>query len=109
MSLHVLSKIKITKYFNCGPRFNGGFSTDNLSKIKDGIYVINLDDKKSKGSYWIPFFIDKNAAVYFDSSGIEYILQEILNKIKYKSITNNIIIIQSDDSIICGFFLLMFH
>ena len=46
MSLHVLSNIKITKYFNCGPRFNGGFSTDNLSRIKDGTYVINLDDKK---------------------------------------------------------------
>ena len=33
--------------------------------------------------------------------GIEYILQEVLNKIKDKSITHNIFRIQDNDSIMC--------
>ena len=37
--------------------------------------VINLIDKSIKGTHWVSLFIDKNTAVYFDSSGIEYIPQ----------------------------------
>ena len=35
-------------------------------------------------------FIDRNTAVYFDSFGTEYIPQEVLSKIRNKSITHNI-------------------
>ena len=48
------------------------------------MYVINLDDEIVKGTHWISLFIDRNTAVYFDSSGIEYIPQEVLNKIRDK-------------------------
>ena len=41
--------------------------------------------------------------MYFDSFEIEHVSQEVLNKIKDKSITHDIIWIQSDDSIMCGF------
>ena len=40
--------------------------------MQDGAYVINLNDKNSKGTYWVSLFIDRNTAVYFDSFGIEY-------------------------------------
>ena len=43
-----LNNIQITEYFNHKPRLNGVFSRNNLSRIKDGAYVINLDDKKVK-------------------------------------------------------------
>ena len=49
------------------------FSRNNLPRINDGAYIINLDDKNSKGTNWVLLFIDKNLAVYFDSSGIEHI------------------------------------
>ena len=35
---------EIQKYYKNEPRFNGVFSRDNLPKIKDGAYVINLDE-----------------------------------------------------------------
>ena len=66
--------------------------------------MINLDNKKSKGTHWVPLFIDRKLAVYFGLFGIEYIPQEILNKIKGKSITHNIFRIQDNESIICGFY-----
>ena len=40
--------------------------------------------------------------MYFDSFGIEHIQQEVLSKIKGKSITHNMFRIQDDDSVICG-------
>ena len=49
-------------------RFNGVFSKDNLPRTKDGAYDINLDDKWSKGTYWVSIFIDRNKAMYFEDS-----------------------------------------
>ena len=96
------------KYFNYEPSFNGVLSRENLPRIKDGAYVLNLEDKESKGEYCVSLFIEKNTSAYFDSFGIEYIPQEVLNKIKDKSITHNIFRIQSDDSIISGFYCIAF-
>ena len=42
--------------------------------------MINIDDKKSKGTHWVPLFFDRNTVVYFDSFGIEYIPQKVLNQ-----------------------------
>ena len=72
------------------------------------MYVINLDDEIVKGTHWISLFIDRNTAVYFDSSGIEYIPQEVLNKIRDKWITLNIFRIQDNESIMCGLYCLAF-
>ena len=84
------------------------FSRNNLPKIKDGFYVINLDDKKSKETHWVSLFINKNTAVYFDSFRVIYIPQEVLNKINDKSITCNIFRIQDDDSIMFEFYWIAF-
>ena len=46
----------------------------------------------------------KSKGTHFDSFGLEYILQEVLNKIKDKSITLNIFRIQDNDFIMCGFY-----
>ena len=99
----VLKHCKIPKYYDQDCRFNGIFSRNNWPRIKDGAYLINLDDKNSKGTYWASLFIDRNLAVYFDSFEIKYIPQEVLKKIKDKSITHKIIKIQDNESIMCGF------
>ena len=39
-----LTNFEIQKYHQNEPRFNGIYSTDNLTKIKDGAYAINLDE-----------------------------------------------------------------
>ena len=48
-------------------------------------------------------FIERNTVVYFDSFGIEYIPQEVLNKIRDKSIPHNIFRIEDNESTMCGF------
>ena len=44
MPPHLLTNFEIQKYYQIEPRFNGVYSIDNLPKIKDGAYVINLDE-----------------------------------------------------------------
>ena len=44
--LHPLNKVEITNYFNYEPRFNDLFSRNNLPRIKDGAFAINIDDKR---------------------------------------------------------------
>ena len=86
----VLLHIEITNYFNDEIK-------KHLPRIKDGAYVINLDDKNSKGTHWVSLFVNKNTAVYFDSFVIEYTPQEVLNKIKHQSITHNMFRIQDNE------------
>ena len=74
MLSHPLTNFEIQKYYKNEPRFNGVFSRNNLpKKIKDGTYVINLDEYADLGTHWIAFFCDKNAIIYFDSFGVEHV------------------------------------
>ena len=64
--------------------------------------------QNSKGTHWVSLFFNKNTAVYFDSFGTEYISQEVLNKIRDKSITHNIFRIQDNEFIMRGFYCITF-
>ena len=44
MPPHPLTNFEIQKYYQNESRFNDVYSRDNLPKIKDGTYVINLDE-----------------------------------------------------------------
>ena len=49
MSSHLLTNFEIQKYHQNEPKFNGVYSRNNLSKIKDGIYIMNLKEYESIG------------------------------------------------------------
>ena len=46
------TNFEMQKYQN-EPRFNGVYSRDNLSKMKDGAYVINYDEYSAIGTHWV--------------------------------------------------------
>ena len=79
------------KYKN-EPRFNGVFSRDNLPKIKDGAYVINLDEYSDIGTYWVALYVqnNNNNVIYFNSFGVEHIPKKIRTFINNKNIKTNI-------------------
>ena len=60
MQPHPLPDFEIQKYYQNEPKFNCVYSRNNLTKIKDGVYVINLDDFKSKGTRWIALYVNGN-------------------------------------------------
>ena len=51
MPPHLLTNFEIQKYYQNEPKFDGVYSRNNLPKIKDGAYVINLDEFKSIGTH----------------------------------------------------------
>ena len=92
MPPHPLANFEIQKYYQNEPKFDGVYSRNNLSKIKDDAYVINLDEYESTGTHWIALNVNGNNkrtfydAIYFDSFGVEHIPkknQRIYTKQKY--------------------------
>ena len=47
---HPLTNFEIQKYYQNEPKFNGAYLRNNLPKIKDEAYVVNLDEFKSIGT-----------------------------------------------------------
>ena len=72
----------------------------DLMAFSQGIFMVF--------THWVSLFIDRNTAVYFYSFGIEYIPQEVLNKIRDKSITHNIFRMQDNESIMSRFYCVAF-
>ena len=71
------------KYYQDEPKFNGVYSRNNLHKIKDGAYAINLDE--------------------LNIFGAEHIPKEMKKFIGNKNILTNIYRIQTYNSIMCGY------
>ena len=77
MPPHPLTNFEIQKYSQNEPKFICAYSRNNLPKIKDGSYVLNLNQFKSIGFHWIAVYVNANSIVYFDNFGVENILKEI--------------------------------
>ena len=105
MPPHPLTNFEIRKCYQNEPRFNGVYSRDNVPKLKDGAYVINLDEYYDIGTHWVALHVRNNDVTYFDSFGVEHIPKEIKAFIdRSLSITTNIFNLQGYDWIMCGYF-----
>ena len=102
MPPHPLSNFETQKYYQNKPRFNGVFSRNNLAKkIKDGAYVIKLDEYADVGTHWIALFCSRSEILYFDSFGIEHVLEEIKEFVGNKKMIANIFRVQANNSVMC--------
>ena len=101
MPPHPLTNFEIQRYCQNEPKFNHVNSRNNLSKIKDGTYIINLDEYELIGTHWIDLDVNDNNVTYFDSFGVENVPKEIIKLTGNKNITTNIYSIQAFDSIMC--------
>ena len=109
MTPHPLTNFEIQDYYQNKPRFIGVYSRDNLpDKIKDGAYVINLDEYSDIGTHWTALYVNNKTAAYFDSFGIEHIPKEVKKFIGNGNMVTNIYRIQNYDSIMCGYFCIGF-
>ena len=44
--------------------------------MKDGAYIVNLDEYKLIGTHWVALYANGNSVTYFDSFGLEHIPEE---------------------------------
>ena len=79
---------------------------------KNGVYIINPDEYSNVGTHWIALFCENNEIICFSSFGVEYIPNEIKEFIQEfpgnKNIKTNIFRVQEDNSIMCGYFCIVF-
>ena len=103
MTPHPLTNFEIQTYYQNEPRLIGVYSRDNLpNKIKDGAYVINIDEYSDIGTHWIALYVNNKTVKYFDNFGI------VKKFIGNRNITSNIYRIQNYDSIVCRYFCIGF-
>ena len=107
MPPHPLTNYEIQQYYQNEPEFNGVYSRDNLTKIKYGAYISNLDEYFDIGTHWVALYVhnDDDDITYFDSFGVEQISKEIKIFINRSlSITTNIFRIEAYVSIMYRYF-----
>ena len=64
---HPLTTFEIKEYYENESRFNGVYSRYNLHKtIKNGAYVINLDEYADVDTHWIALYVKNNEVIYFE-------------------------------------------
>ena len=86
-----MTNFEIQTYYQNEPRFVGVYSRDNLPyKIKNGAYVINLDEYSDVGTHRIALFVNNKTVTYFDSFGIEHTPKEVKKFIGDRNIIGNI-------------------
>ena len=95
---------KISRYYENDYIFNGIYSWNNLSKIKNEAYIINLYEYKSVGTNWTVFYINNDNVTYCDSFLVEHIPKEIIKFIRNKYMTTNLFKTEEHDSIMYGHF-----
>ena len=57
MPPYPLTNFEIQEFYQKEPRFNGVYSRDNLPRIKDGAYVLNLDEYSDIGTHWVSLWV----------------------------------------------------
>ena len=80
MPPHPSTNFEIQKCYKNKLRLNGVFSRDNMpKKIKDGAYVINLDEQKDVGTHWIALLCSRSKIVYFNSLVLNMFQKKLKN------------------------------
>ena len=114
MPPHSLTSFEIQKYYENEPNFKCVYSKNNLPKINDGAYLINLDEYKSIGTHWNALNVNDNNwsasydATNFDRVVVEQIPKEIKKIIGNKNIITNLYRKQAYKLIMCACFCILF-
>ena len=53
MPPHPLTNFEVQNYYQSEPKPNCAYLRNNLPKIKDGTYIINLNEYESTKTHWI--------------------------------------------------------
>ena len=83
---HPLTNFEIQTDYQNEPKFNGVNSRNDLPKIKDGPYIINLDEYESMKIHFLALYVNDNNIIYFDIFGVEHFPKEIKIFLEYKHI-----------------------
>ena len=80
---YLLTNFEIQKYCQNESRFKGAYSRDNRTEIKDGAYIMNLDEYSDIETHWVALNVHNDDVTHLDSFGVEHIPKEIKKNYKW--------------------------
>ena len=108
-SLYPISNFEINEILENDKNYIGTFSKNNVPILKNNqSTIVNLADHNTKGSHWVSMKYVNKTLFYFDSYGIGYMPDVIKKQYSDYKIITNVFRLQSNLSIECGKFCLMF-
>ena len=111
---------EITSLLSCSPNFIGCFAENELSHIKLKSFpcflIVNVDHTKLSGSHWISLYITQSTVEIWDTLGFRLLHWPripcvLLNFLHNLVVKRKVIVsrrIQSDTSVLCGFYCIFF-
>ena len=103
-----IQNFEIQKYCQNEPKYNGVYSRSILPEINEGVYIINLDETKSIGTYWMALYVNANNVIYISVALELSIPKGIKRFIVKKNTITNIYRMKAYDCIICEYFCIWF-
>ena len=92
--------------------FRGVFAANELPPLilPHGVYIVNLSGRDMLGSHWVTLYVNRyNIGHYLDSGGRPPFVPSIIDALlSLDYIVYNSIALQSEDSVSCGLFAVMF-
>ena len=86
MPPHLLTNFELQNYYQNEPIFNGVYSKHNLPKrIKNGTYMINLDEYIDFGTHWICLYNSNIGINYFTALELKMFLKKSKNLLALKT------------------------
>lgn len=104
MPLYPSTNFLIQRYYQNEVRLYGFYLRNYLSKKKDRVFVINLDQYQSIGTHWIASHVSSNNVTCFEKFRVECISKEMRKIINHKNMTTKKYKIQAYDQVISGYF-----
>ena len=105
---HPVTNFEIRGYYQNEARSDGVYSKNDIQSKKDGSYTIKLNECAGVGKHWIALFCTEIEIIYFGSFGVEHVPKEIEKLVGHKNMKTNIFRIQSNNSLVCGYFCIGF-
>ena len=98
---HALTNFEMQKCYQSEPKFNSVFSRNNLPKIKEWTYLINLDKYKSIEMHCIVFYLNGENVLYICSFGVQHFPKQTKKFVGDKNVATNIYRIQTKSRYVC--------
>ena len=84
MPPHPLTIFEIQTCYHNEPKFNRVYWKNNLLKIKDGAYAINLHECKSIGTNWISLYMNTKTVAYLIALELNIFQKKFENTLELK-------------------------
>ena len=84
MPPHPLTIFEIQTCYHNEPKFNRVYWRNNLLKIKDGAYAINLHECKSIGTNWISLYMNTKTVTYLIALELNIFQKKFENTLELK-------------------------